>query len=206
MSLHAGCEPTECRAVTTSGATSFPPPLAAELGFTRVRPHMNWPKSDKSDFGWRDREGARNMTEHFKSPSPQPSPASEGGSRPSVLLLFHADNFPGQWAPFFVFGPIKFREGCDVIRRGVDGVARQTLARIRFLQAFHHRRVELAHDVGGNAPRPRERKPDFGDEPRKTLLRKSWNIGEIGNALARRDREWAHLSTQNGSGRRGERP
>ena len=67
-------------------APASPPPLAAELGFTRVRPHMNWPKSDKSDFGWRDREGAWNDTyrECALAPSPQPSPASGGGSRPSL--------------------------------------------------------------------------------------------------------------------------
>ncbi len=49
-------EARECR---TLGV--FPPPPAAELGFTRVRPLINWPKSDKSDFGWRVREGAGNM-------------------------------------------------------------------------------------------------------------------------------------------------
>src|SRR6266699_6521135 len=47
---------------------------------------VDWPKSETSDFGWRDREGACNMIEHFKSPPPQPSPASGGGSRPSVRL------------------------------------------------------------------------------------------------------------------------
>src|SRR5262249_774662 len=29
----------------------LPPPRAAELGFTRVRHSISWPKSDKSDFG-----------------------------------------------------------------------------------------------------------------------------------------------------------
>jgi len=32
-----------------------PPPLAAELEH-----YFTWPKSDKSDFGWRDREGTPN--------------------------------------------------------------------------------------------------------------------------------------------------
>jgi hypothetical protein len=45
-----------CRSPRALGAS--PPPPAAELGSTRVRPRMNWPKSDKSDFGWRAREGA----------------------------------------------------------------------------------------------------------------------------------------------------
>src|SRR5262249_48689152 len=65
---------TEC-SLPALGA--FPPPLAAELGFTRVRPHLNWPKSDRSDFGWRVREGACTKTRQST-----PSPAS-GGSRPS---------------------------------------------------------------------------------------------------------------------------
>src|SRR5262249_38911015 len=34
------------------------------------------PKSETSDFGWRDREGAGNMIERFESPPPPPSPAS----------------------------------------------------------------------------------------------------------------------------------
>src|SRR5262249_32671645 len=46
-------------------APASPSPLAAELGFTRVRPHINWPKSDKSDFGWRDREGACKKIQPF---------------------------------------------------------------------------------------------------------------------------------------------
>src|SRR5262249_27240760 len=38
-----------------------------------------WPKSDKSDFGWRDREGEAPCSVREASPSP-PSPASGGGS------------------------------------------------------------------------------------------------------------------------------
>src|SRR6266568_5324316 len=41
----------------------LPPPLAAEVGFTRVRPLIKRPKSDKSDFGWRDGEGAAASSE-----------------------------------------------------------------------------------------------------------------------------------------------
>src|SRR5262249_60042275 len=55
-------------------ATASPPPFAAELGFTRVRPPISWPKSDKSDFGWRDREGARNKTRQAHPPPPPPPP------------------------------------------------------------------------------------------------------------------------------------
>src|SRR5262249_61782184 len=63
-------------------ATASPPPLAAELGFTRVRPPISWPKSDKSDFGWRDREGARNKTRQAHPP-PQPPPPTGGGAQPA---------------------------------------------------------------------------------------------------------------------------
>jgi hypothetical protein len=34
------------------------PPLAAELEFTEFGHFIDWPKSEISDFGWRDREGA----------------------------------------------------------------------------------------------------------------------------------------------------
>src|SRR5262249_1591202 len=41
---------------------------------TRVYPSsaafINWPKSETSDFGWRDREGARNMKALQVTPSP----------------------------------------------------------------------------------------------------------------------------------------
>src|SRR5262249_36930972 len=48
-----------------------PPPFTAELGFTRVRPPINWPKSDISDFGWRDREGAcKKIGPCARTPSP----------------------------------------------------------------------------------------------------------------------------------------
>src|SRR5262249_60560906 len=57
-----------------------PPPLAAELGFTRVRPHIDWPKSDKSDFGWRDREGACTKIRAVQPPPPPPPQTGEGDS------------------------------------------------------------------------------------------------------------------------------
>src|SRR5262249_22253954 len=65
------------------------PACSRTRGFTRVRLPINWPKSDISHFGWRGREGACNMIEHFCHPLPNPSPAlpaSGGGSRPSALL------------------------------------------------------------------------------------------------------------------------
>ncbi len=41
----------------------FPPP--PELGFTRVR-HLDWSKSDKSDFDWgRVREGGKQQAQRF---------------------------------------------------------------------------------------------------------------------------------------------
>src|SRR5262249_52230973 len=118
---------------------------------------------------------------------------SSGPAR--LRLLFHADHVPGQSAPFLIFSPVEYGEGRGVVRRSIDGIARQALARIGLLPSVHHGRVELAHDLRGNARRPRERKPNFGDERRKALLRESWNTGEVGNTLARRDRECAHLST-----------
>jgi len=32
-------------------ATASPPPFAVELGFTRVRRFIDWPKSETSDYG-----------------------------------------------------------------------------------------------------------------------------------------------------------
>src|SRR5262249_42195037 len=64
IQAHWGCE----------GWRSPPPQHAAELGFTRVRPPINWPKSDRSDFGWRDREGACKKMERARSPPPHPPP------------------------------------------------------------------------------------------------------------------------------------
>jgi hypothetical protein len=55
------------------------PRLAAELGFTRVRHFINWPKSETSDFGWRDREGAcskikaRSNNIHVRTLTPSPT-------------------------------------------------------------------------------------------------------------------------------------
>src|SRR5262249_57518845 len=62
-------------------ATSSPLPLASELGSTRVRPLINWPKSDISDFGWRDREGAHTRFAHRHPPPPPPPQAGEGADR-----------------------------------------------------------------------------------------------------------------------------
>src|SRR5436189_3731764 len=60
----------------------LPPPLAAELGFTRVRPLIKQPKSDKSDFGWRDGEGAAANSEQA---SPLPNPPPQAGEGTSML-------------------------------------------------------------------------------------------------------------------------
>src|SRR5262249_57087931 len=43
-------------------APASPPPLAAELGLTPVRPRIDWPKSDKSDFGLEGQGGDRKST------------------------------------------------------------------------------------------------------------------------------------------------
>src|SRR5262249_26475144 len=82
-SLHGSWAPTCLLAhLTMDGATSSPPPLAAELAFTRVRPLINWPKSDISDFGWRDREGAATRQSNSIHPLPIPPPqAGEGADR-----------------------------------------------------------------------------------------------------------------------------
>src|SRR6266508_2377439 len=80
----------------TPHARCIPSPACSR---TRVYPSsasLNRPKSDISDFGWRDREGARNVIEtaceriHVaNSPPPHPSPASGGGSRPSSPLALN---------------------------------------------------------------------------------------------------------------------
>src|SRR5262249_46912589 len=44
-------------------------------------PHRSLPR-----LRGRDREGANNMKEHFRTLPPQPSPASGGGGRPSLSL------------------------------------------------------------------------------------------------------------------------
>ena len=118
---HAAVKPVATIIEPTAPAS--PPPFTAELGFTRVRPPINWPKSDKSDFGWRDREGACSKAHACVPPPPQPSPASGGGSRPSVrrgsapaLLSFPRKREPiitGRWH----MGP-RFR-GDDGERRRV---------------------------------------------------------------------------------------
>src|SRR5262249_25388336 len=62
------------------------PRLQSNSGLPEFDRFIDWPKSETSDFGWRDRVGACSMTEHFRSPPPQPSPASGGGRRPSMSL------------------------------------------------------------------------------------------------------------------------
>src|SRR5262249_44517144 len=64
-----------------------PPPLAAELGFTRVRPRISWPKSDISDFGWRDREGGMQQDWRLYAPSP-PLPRKRGREQTEIAARF----------------------------------------------------------------------------------------------------------------------
>jgi nucleotidyltransferase/DNA polymerase involved in DNA repair len=59
--------------VIRDSATRSPPPH--ELGFTRVR-HIEWSKSETSDFDWgRDREGGNNEHRTRSHPPPYPSPS-----------------------------------------------------------------------------------------------------------------------------------
>src|SRR5262249_53321937 len=63
------------------------PRLQPNSGLPEFGRFIDWPKSETSEFGWRDREGARNMIEMIEPfPPPPPSPASGGGSRPNSLL------------------------------------------------------------------------------------------------------------------------
>src|SRR5258707_13732642 len=86
-------EARECR---TLGV--FPPPPAAELGFTRVRPLINWPKSDKSDFGWRVREGAGTGRSARQSAFPTSrndgSRAAAAGRHSSLRIQVWLENTP----------------------------------------------------------------------------------------------------------------
>ena len=62
----------------TISVCSLSPP---ELGLARVR-HLEWPKSDKSDFGW-ERVGVRGIQNYRKTltPHPTPLPLGEGADR-----------------------------------------------------------------------------------------------------------------------------
>src|SRR6516164_11208272 len=45
------------------------PRLQPNSGLTEFGRFIDWPKSETSDYGWRDREGARNMIEPFPLPT-----------------------------------------------------------------------------------------------------------------------------------------
>src|SRR6516162_9356452 len=78
----------------THAAPASPPPLAAELGFTRVRPPIDWPKSDKSDFGWRDREGGCDQsptTRRTERVHPLPNPPPQAGEGAHRAHLFDSE-------------------------------------------------------------------------------------------------------------------
>jgi itaconate CoA-transferase len=64
-------------------APASPPPFTAELGFTRVRPRIDWPKSDKSDFGLEGQGGGMRQDSRVQArPLPNPPPqAGEGVHR-----------------------------------------------------------------------------------------------------------------------------
>ncbi|HZD19055.1 MAG TPA: CaiB/BaiF CoA-transferase family protein [Burkholderiales bacterium] len=74
-------------AATASGtaAPAPPPPFAAELGFSRVRPPIDRPKSDKSDFGLEGQGGGMQKGSRVQAhPLPNPPPqAGEGAHRAS---------------------------------------------------------------------------------------------------------------------------
>src|SRR6516162_6606058 len=57
------------------------PRLQSNSGLPEFGRFIDWPKSETSDFGWRDREGVRSKIRAFPPPS-HPSPACGGGSRP----------------------------------------------------------------------------------------------------------------------------
>src|SRR5262249_38348855 len=61
-------------------APASPPPLAAELGFTRVRPRIDWPKSDKSDFGLEGQGGGMQKGSRVQA-HPLPNPPPPGAPR-----------------------------------------------------------------------------------------------------------------------------
>jgi itaconate CoA-transferase len=76
---------TASLAATTSeqAAPASPPPFTAELGFTRVRPRIDWPNSDKSDFGLEGQGGGMQQDSRVQArPLPNPPPqAGEGVHR-----------------------------------------------------------------------------------------------------------------------------
>src|SRR5262249_50782904 len=74
------------QAISVSGTVPHRPlpRLQPNSGLPEFGRFIDWPKSETSDFGWRDREGACDMVEHFHLPPPHPSPASGRGSRPSL--------------------------------------------------------------------------------------------------------------------------
>src|SRR5262249_54052630 len=186
-----------------AGATSSPPPLAAELGFTRVRPLYNWPKSETSDFGWRDREGARNMIEHFNSPPPHPSPAGGGGSRASLSLaltpfspksaLVRAD--AGGLDRRAPLRDLALDEGLQVLGRAPLGrdqsdpeLVHAILERRR-VHRFDRRVVELLDDGRGRALRHEEGVPGDGFEVGEALLVRGCQRRQERRAVARQQRD-----------------
>src|SRR5262249_31299557 len=62
------------------GAPAPPPPLAAELGLTRVRPPIDRPKSDKSDFGLEGQGGGMRQDSRVQA-HPLPNPPPPGAPR-----------------------------------------------------------------------------------------------------------------------------
>src|SRR5262245_51372271 len=59
-------------------APASPPPFTAELGFTRVRPRIDWPKSDKSDFGL-EGQGGGMQQDSLEPAHPLPTPPPQAG-------------------------------------------------------------------------------------------------------------------------------
>src|SRR5262245_17303754 len=62
----------------TVSATASLPRLQPNSGLTEFGRLLTRPKSDTSDFGWRDREGAR--WRNFTYPLPTPPPQAEEGA------------------------------------------------------------------------------------------------------------------------------
>src|SRR5262245_44689846 len=60
------------------------PRLQPNSGLPEFGRLIDRPKSETSDFGWRDREGACKKIHVCSSPPPHPSPASGGGCRLSA--------------------------------------------------------------------------------------------------------------------------
>src|SRR5215471_2287123 len=78
----------------TASATAFPPPRAAELGFTRVRPLIAGRSRMYPTSAGGIGRGQAKKIECARSPSPQPSPASGGGSPPSCGQLYFTSTRP----------------------------------------------------------------------------------------------------------------